>query len=140
MKIAAALLDAVTTTQPSLARRTQAHWPLCFPRWTGHVSRLSPSLCGRMPDAVIRPPAWSLYNAGSECVSPACLPVWMPDAVTLVLGSRLPLALVSLPLVFCVSQSLRSAVMLGAGSCLPPLPPNLCVWPSDARCCDAVAL
>ena len=40
LKIAAALLDAVTTirqpwTPPSSARRTPARWPPCSPRWTG---------------------------------------------------------------------------------------------------------
>ena len=37
-KIATALLDAVTRqpwTPPSSARRTQARWPPCSPRWTG---------------------------------------------------------------------------------------------------------
>ena len=41
-KIAAALLDAVTTaawTPPSSASRTQARWPPCSPRWTDWTRR-----------------------------------------------------------------------------------------------------
>ena len=33
-KIAAVLLDAVTTAALASARRTPARWPPCFPRWT----------------------------------------------------------------------------------------------------------
>ena len=38
-KIAAALLNAVTRTPPSSARRTPARWPPCSPRWTGWTRR-----------------------------------------------------------------------------------------------------
>ena len=39
-KIAAALLDAVTAAAlASSARRTQARWPPCSPRWTGWTRR-----------------------------------------------------------------------------------------------------
>ena len=38
-KIAAALLNAVTTAPPSSARRTPARWPPCSPRWTGWTRR-----------------------------------------------------------------------------------------------------
>ena len=74
-------------------------------------------------------------DAGSGVVSPACLPVWMPDAVTLAAGLCLPLVSLCLPSpVFCDAGS-------GVVSCLPvpvsqPLPvclsPSLCGQTPDA--------
>ena len=117
----------------------------CCEAGSGVVLSLSPSLYGRMPDAV---------TLARGCVSRLSPSVWMPDAVTLALGSCLalffcvpsPACLPVLPVSAlvpdclpvsspCVSQSLRSDARCcdaGSGACLPVS--------QSLRCCDAPKL
>ena len=110
---------------------------------------VSPSLCGQMPDAVMRLPLASRclprsLRSDARCCDAGsgwCLPLvslspslcgQMPDAVTP--GSCLPLVSLSPSL----SIQRPDAVTLAAGPCLPLV--SLCLsrfLRSDARCCDA---